>query len=300
MRELQLILNGKSAGRDDVRAAVQRLRSEGLTVAVHVTWESGDAARLASAAALVRETTVVAGGGDGTVNEVLNGFLSARSVASLAILPLGTANDFATSAGLPIHDPYAALLIAATATPKACDVGVVNGRIFLNVASGGFGAEVTAATDAGLKSALGGAAYGIEAVLMAAKPYARSVTITTEAERMDCELVMFAVGNGRQAGGGAQLAPDAFINDGLLDLMVVPNHDHARFVQLLRDLARLKTGHVQGFTRVRARRFTLCADAELQINLDGEPLRAKQFDFEVRPRAVLLVLPTHCPLLQPD
>ena len=130
-RTLTLILNGKSASRDDIRAAVTRLRAEGPSIDVFVTWEAGHAARFARELGGIGNSVIVAGGGDGTVNEVLGGLMAAPAPATMAILPLGTANDFATSAGIPIGDPYAALRLAATGASVPVDVGVMNGRYFL-------------------------------------------------------------------------------------------------------------------------------------------------------------------------
>ena len=167
MKSLELVLNGKSAANENVRKAVYQLRSEGTPVSVHVTWEAGDAARIASSFSGNSDAIVVAGGGDGTVNEVLNGlFSSDKCLCAMAILPLGTANDLASSAGIPLGDPYLALQLAAQTSPHAVDVGVMNNRYFLKVASGGFGAEVTSQTPTALKNVLGGSAYALEAMLM--------------------------------------------------------------------------------------------------------------------------------------
>src|SRR5689334_10641615 len=98
-RRVCLVLHGKAAMRDDVRRAIRAVRDEGFGVDVRVTWEGGDASRFASDAALAGYETVVAGGGDGTVNEVVEGLIErnaeGRSPPILAVLPLGTANDLA-------------------------------------------------------------------------------------------------------------------------------------------------------------------------------------------------------------
>lgn len=299
MKPLHLILNGKSASRPEIRAAVGRLREQGFRIAVSLTWEGGDASRFAQQFGADASTTLVAGGGDGTVNEVLQGLLKVEGrAAALAILPLGTANDFATSAGLPVGDVEAALRVAGTCDSTPCDVGSVGGRWFLNVASGGFGAEVTAHTPSGLKNSLGGAAYGVEAVVMAARRYVRHAHIRTPDEAFSADLAMFAVGNGRQAGGGAVVAPHASIDDGLLDLTLVPAHEAGRFPHLLADLAHMRAGKVEGFRQLRAPRIRIETQEDVQVNLDGEPITGRVFEFEVHPGAVQLVLPEGCPLLQ--
>ena len=118
------------------------MRTDGHGVEVRVTWEPGDATRLtAEAVAQAAQGNIdciVAGGGDGTINEVFAAAYAAGLPAecALGILPLGTANDFAHSAGVPIKDLTAALRVAASAPRRWIDVGLVNGRFFVNLALG--------------------------------------------------------------------------------------------------------------------------------------------------------------------
>jgi diacylglycerol kinase family enzyme len=97
---------------------------------------------------------LVAGGGDGTINEIVNGILEADTSPrmALAVLPLGTANDFSRGCGIPL-EPYDALKLATEGEPVKIDVPSANGVYFANVASGGFGAEVTVGTNPQLKKA---------------------------------------------------------------------------------------------------------------------------------------------------
>jgi len=150
---IRIILHGKAAGDIRLRTAVHALREGGQVVEVRVTWEPGDAVRLTreavADAAPEKIYCVVAGGGDGTINEV---FATAHAAGlpegcSLGLIPLGTANDFAHSAGVPTGDIAAALRIAASAPPRWIDVGLLNGRLFVNLVSGGFGSRVTVETD---------------------------------------------------------------------------------------------------------------------------------------------------------
>ena len=111
---------------------------------MRVTWEDGDARRIVEEALAAGFATLVAGGGDGTLREVAEALARGRGEASLAILPLGTANDFARAAGIPLEPAAALALLDQTARP--IDLGAVNGKLFLNMATGGFGSKVTANT----------------------------------------------------------------------------------------------------------------------------------------------------------
>lgn len=135
-----LILNGKGAGNEELRQAVKRLRAEQITLYVRVTWEHGDAARYVAEAAQLGVGTVVAGGGDGTINEVAAALmqLPAHNRPVLGILPLGTANDFAMACNIP-PSPEQALQLAIKGRSVPIDLAKVNGeRYFINMATGGW------------------------------------------------------------------------------------------------------------------------------------------------------------------
>ena len=138
-RIMRVILNGRAAQDQRLRTAVAQMRERGHRVEVRVTWEAGDARRFAAEAAQARIETIVAAGGDGTLHEVVNGVFDAHEPVRCAIgvLPLGTANDFATACGIPTADLLDALTLIAEGTPVPIDVGMLGERVFINVASGG-------------------------------------------------------------------------------------------------------------------------------------------------------------------
>ena len=124
-RKALLILHGKQALNAEVRAAVQERREEGWQLDVRVTWEAGDAQRLVNEALQAGYPTLIAGGGDGTLRDVAEAMALAKTKASLALLPLGTANDFARAAGVrssPL-DPVPSLEPSSrTSSLKSCRV----------------------------------------------------------------------------------------------------------------------------------------------------------------------------------
>src|SRR5271169_5709468 len=228
MANIRIILHGKAAGDARLRTAVHALRKDGHGVEVRVTWEPGDAARLTAEAVAEAHRggidCIVAGGGDGTINEV---FAAAHAdglpqKCSLGLLPLGTANDFAHSTGIPIDDLTAALRVAASAPPRLIDLGLVNGRVFVNLVTGGFGSRVTVETDPRLKQRLGGLAYAITGIAHFAELSGNRGQFRAEDFSWEGNFLAVAIGNGRQAGGGIPLCPNALIDDGLLDLMILP------------------------------------------------------------------------------
>ena len=298
MKQIRIILNGKGAANPQVRAAIERIRGEGQPLEVRATWESGDAARFAREALDEGVEVLVAGGGDGTINEVSNGILEANASPEMAlgILPLGTANDFARGCGVPL-DPYDALTLAATGSPVAIDVPSVNGVSFVNVASGGFGAEVTVGTPTKLKKAMGGGAYALVGIVTAAKMTPYSGRVSVPGEENEGTFIVMAVGNGCQAGGGLRVTPDARIDDGLMDILFISDfqpQDLGLVMQELEDHS--NTGN----RFVHYRQVTGCqvdVPGKVPINLDGEPYRWDHMTFKIRPRCLPVVLPDGCQLL---
>lgn len=290
---IRLILHGKAAADPRVRTAVHALRNGGHGVEVRVTWEAGDSTRLtAEAVAQSRGTEIdciVAGGGDGTINEVFAAAYAAGLPAecSLGVLPLGTANDFAHSTGVPVQDLTAALQLAASVAPRPIDVGLVNDKPFFNVVSGGFGSRVTVETDPRLKRRLGGLAYAITGVSHFAELAANRGTFRGEDFAWEGQFLALAIGNGRRAGGGIPLCPDALIDDGLLDLTILPQLDHAARLDAVSHLLREgAAGARTELVTARSPWFEYEAEEGLNINLDGEPALLQRFRVSCRPRAL--------------
>lgn len=294
---VRLIINGKKAERADVRDAVHRLRREGHAIDVRVTWERGDAARFVAEAAREGVERVIAGGGDGSVSEIANGLMAVDPAMrpAMAILPLGTANDFATACGVPT-DPVGALALAVRGTPVPVDLARANDGFFVNVASGGFGAAVTADTPVELKNFLGGGAYTIMGLLKAInfRPY--ECAIRTPQGVVEGSVVIGAICNGRQAGGGQPLAPHALIDDGLLDVVFLRPFPVANAPHVAAEITS-RVASAEFVVRLQVPWIELEAREPLPINLDGEPIAEHRIRFAVAPGCLRMVLPADCPCL---
>jgi lipid kinase YegS len=298
MKTIRVILNGKGAANPQVREAINRIRDEGQPLEVRCTWEGGDAARFAQEAIADGIDVLVAGGGDGTIHEVVNGLMSGESAPELAlgVLPLGTANDFARGCGIPL-EPYAALELASEGSPVAIDVPSANGVHFANVASGGFGAEVTVGTNPQLKKAIGGGAYALTGVVTAAKMKPYEGSFVSASESAESSFIALAVGNSRQAGGGVQVTQKAYIDDGLLDLTVVSFFEMRDLGVVIEELQNFDNPANQFVHYRQLESFEIDVPGKLPINLDGEPYRWNRVRFEVKPKALRVVLPEGCPVL---
>lgn len=311
---LCLILNGnalvpQSEQAVALRAAVQRERETGKRLDVRVTWESGDATRMLHEAVDDGVDTVVIGGGDGSLNEVASALLThaqasqTDALPTLGVVPMGTANDFARAAGLP-QDVDEALRLACSTPAMAVGVLRVQGddacRWCINLATGGFGTDVTVQTDPGLKKALGGLAYVITGLGRLGEAEPVTASLRGEGFEWQGPFIALGIGNGRQAGGGQLLCPQACIDDGLLDVTIVPQREDGS--GLLSALgAALAEGRAAALEKlgvqVRLPWLEVSADTPLTLNLDGEPMQARAFRIDCLPSRLRMHLPPDSPLL---
>lgn len=293
-RKAWLILHGKQALNEGVRAAVARLRERGWDLAVRLTWEGGDAGRLVREGLAAGYPTLIAGGGDGTLRDVAEALSRAGGDASLALLPLGTANDFARAAGVPLEPAEALALLERE--PRPVDLGLAGERAFLNMATGGFGSNVTANTPEELKKVLGGAAYLLTGLSRFSEVRSAFGRFHGPGFEWEGEFLALGIGNGRQAGGGHLLCPGALADDGLLDLCIVP-----AALDVVGTLGSLLSGGIHGLRSVvvsaRLPWLEVEAPEGLDLNLDGEPLESRKLRFSARAGALRLHLPERSPLL---
>ena len=294
-RKVQLILNGKAAGHDALQTAVARQREAGHGIEVRVTSEKGDARRFVAEAGEV--DLLIAAGGDGTLNEVVHGLMDLSTVARpvLGVVPLGTANDFATGCGIP-HDPDQALALCMEGKEVPIDVGKANEHWFLNAASIGFGAEITATTPPELKNLLGPVAYGVMGAILAMNVHHYRGTLTLPDREITGSGPMAIVCNGRQTGGGFDVAPRARIDDGLLDVLVVREIPAMALLTAARELQELSPDgeYISYLQTPWAEAYT---EEAIPVNLDGEPVRFANVRYEAVARAIRLIVPPSCPLL---
>ncbi len=291
-----LILNGKSADNLPLRDAIAKLRDEGVEIHVRVTWEKGDAQRYVDEARQLGVETVIAGGGDGTINEVSTALIQSQgcNIPALGILPLGTANDFATSVGIP-DDLDKALKLAIAANATAIDMVQVNDKTcFINMATGGFGTRITTETPEKLKAALGGVSYFIHGLMRMDTLKPDICDIRGEDFHWQGKALVIGIGNGRQAGGGQQLCPTALINDGLLQLRIFTGEELLPGLLSALTQSEDNPNIIDGASSW----FDIRAPHEITFNLDGEPLSGQEFHIEILPAALRCRLPPGCPLLR--
>ena len=252
-----------------------------------MTVGEGDAAAAASRAVDDGVDHLFVGGGDGTLNEVLNGVAripGGLGALHFGVIPLGTGNDFATALGIP-DDIDQAIAQLFDAPPRALDVGKVNDRYFINVSAGGFIAEVSDAVNPQLKSLTGKIAYllGGAQVVLNYEPVASTVQVSgTQESRL---LHTFAVCNSRLVGGGRLIAPDAIVDDGRLDVCLIESMPTVEFLALLRRVSSGEHLDDPRVTYVQATEIELGFDRPIKVNTDGQVFEAERCAYSILPGA---------------
>src|SRR3954470_21049504 len=280
-KHIALIVHGGRADRTDIRHLVSWVRDKGHFVEVFSTYERGEAAAFASDAARRGVDVVVAAGGDGTLNEVVNG-LDGYDVP-LGIIPVGTANDFARQVGIPA-DADRAMDVILQRKPRRFDTATLNGRRFLNVSTGGFGAEATAETPAAAKESLGSVAYAITGIRKFADFKPNWARFAGDGFHYEGDFLMFAVGLTRSTGGGTMVTPMAEADDGYFDLCIVEGMSRG---EVARTALKVKRGeHVgeAGVHYVQLKGVTIEGREPMPVNVDGEMSNARRLVYRARSR----------------
>lgn len=259
-----------------------------------MTKDPGEATKLARDAANDGFEFVIAAGGDGTLNEVVNGVAAHLDRVSVGLIPLGTGNDFARMLDLP--DSVAACLeVVARGHVRKIDLVRVTSdqvRYCLNVSAGGFSGVVDEKLTADIKKSWGPLAYlrcAAEA-LPELRAY-RTEILLDDATPLDLDLYNVIVANGRYVAGGTAVAPEASIDDGLLDIVLVPENSAGDIALVAAQIALGTHLDSEGVVFRRAAKISVKSTPGMWFNVDGELVGNAPAVFEVLPRALQFLAP---------
>jgi diacylglycerol kinase (ATP) len=269
----------------------ERLRTIVRDLDITLTASADDAERAAARAADDGCDALYVAGGDGTLNAVLRGLAARDALRAMPIgvIPFGTGNDFVKA--LDVGDqPDLALEALVASRVIDVDIGMLNDRPFANTSAGGFIADVSEQVTESLKDVTGKLAYliGGAKALFGTAPFTARLIINDarhggEAARA-LDMQMFVASNARFIGGGYEIAPRALIDDGLLDVLVVPRMSMLDFVGVLQGLAAGDVRHPE-VLHFRGASFDLEFDRAVHVNADGELLEASCCRYRVLPAA---------------
>ena len=232
---------------------------------------------------------VIVGGGDGTLNAVVDSVVEAD--LPLGILPLGTANDLARTLNIPISMKGACDVIA-NGSLKSIDLGWVNGKHFFNVASIGLSVDITNKLTRCLKKRWGVLAYGITAIQVLSQTRRLNATIKIDQEHLPVNTIQIAIGNGKYYGGGMAIANDAAIDDQRLDLYSIELQYWWQIFPLLWHLPQGQHNHLQWVRTIEGKEIEIHTHKSHDINTDGEITTITPAKFKVIPHALKVFVPT--------
>lgn len=263
---LLLINQHSRKGRIDAARATQLLQQSGLILLEPAYDDSRPYSELITAYASQVDLVIV-GGGDGTLNAAAAGLM--QTGLPLGILPLGTANDFARTLGIPTQLEQAVSIICQGHV-RFVDLGEVNGHLFLNVSSIGFSAELARNLTAQAKKRWGVLGYAFAAlrILRQSRPF--SATLHHEGEAIAIKTVQVSVGNGRFYGGGMTVEQSAVPDDGLLDVYSLELKRSWQLLALFPYLRRGTHGRWRNVRTFSTTALTLHTRRPHYINADGE------------------------------
>ena len=264
-----------------------RVESVARGCVICATSRAGEAEVLARHAAEEGFEKIVAAGGDGTINEVVNGL--AGSNAALGLLPIGTMNVFATELGLPAHDLKLCWNIIQGENTRLVDLPSANGKYFVQLAGVGLDAQVVKETSLTLKRNFGPLSYLISAAQIAARQPPRLFLESENSSIKEGSFVL--VGNGRLYGGPFPFFKHAIIDDGLFDVIVFKQLGYLEIIKYLQDVVFSSEIRVPEIEYFQTRRLRVTSDSEVPVELDGELVGSCPVEFQVRERTLRVLAP---------
>jgi diacylglycerol kinase (ATP) len=297
-----LIVNPTSGPWDvqrELPAVLNHLEVHGWRTTLHQTESAGEATELAKKAREQDLDAVLVVGGDGTINEVINGL--AESDVLLGVLPGGTGNVWAKELGLPTRSPLHLMPLVDSVrnlvpgSVRRIDLGKANGRYFLQWMGIGLDAEVTYAMEPRTRRQrrLGAVAYVAAGLTTAANMAGIRTRIHIDDETIYRRTILIVISNSQLYGGMVRIATDARLDDGLLDLNVFSG---TGFRSVIRAAMGIITGlHIRDprHSFYRGRKILIKTDRPMAVHVDGEPFGTTPLECEVVPRALSILIPQH-------
>lgn len=272
MKRARVIYN-PTAGREVIRRhlgeVLEKLEKAGYEASAHATTCEGDATAAAEEAVRRGFDVVIAAGGDGTLNEVVEGIGRFEKRPKVGLIPVGTTNDFARALRIPREiDDAVDIICKGDSIPV--DVGMMNDRYFINIAGGGRMTELTYEVPSRLKTVIGQLAYYLKGIEMLPSIHSSHLRIEYDGNVFDEEAMMFLIGLTNSVGGFEKLAPDSSINDGYFTLLILKKCNIAEFIRVVTLASRGEHLDDPLVVYAKAKKIVVTSKDEVQLNLDGE------------------------------
>jgi diacylglycerol kinase (ATP) len=282
-----IVILNPAAGNEEAKHWQERVESVVRGCPVRVTSHSVEAQALARHAVEEGFGKIVAAGGDGTVNEVVNGI--GGSSAALGVLPIGTVNVFAMELGLPSHNLDLCWDIVQGDNMRLVDLPRANKRSFVQLAGVGLDAQVVKETSLAFKRSFGPLSYLISAAQIAAR---QPPKLFIESENTSVEEGSFVlIGNGRVYGGPFPFFKHAIIDDGLFDVVVFKRLGYLEIIKYLQDVVFSSDIRVPEIEYFHTRRLRITSEQDVPVELDGELAGNCPVDFQIQEKALRVLAP---------
>jgi len=297
----ELIINLTAGGgkpRSHLKTIFKYLKENGFNFKVSYTSHHGEATELAQKAADKGVDLIISVGGDGTVNEIVNGIMKSDNNPTLGIIPLGWANDFIKSVNIP-PDVTQACKILVQGKTKKIDVGVINKKIyFANICGVGFDAEVAQYANQ-IKNRhpnwriLSAFIYIFATIKKLLSPFrCYKVKIKIDQQEIQTKILFIAISNGKIYGGRFKITPEAILDDGLLDICLVEEMGRFKYLSIIPKVFKGIHGGIKGISFYKAKEIIVQSSELILAQVSGEVIEGqKKFTITLQPKKLKLIVP---------
>ena len=273
MRKLARIIYNPTSGKELFKRTLPdvliKLEKAGFETSAYATEKIGDATTEAKRCLTQDYDVLIAAGGDGTLNEVINGIAEHPNRPKIGIIPMGTVNDFGRALHLP-NDIMSAIDVIIEGHSTRVDIGKMNSRYFINLAAGGQLTQVSYETPSRLKSIVGPFAYYIKGFEMLPQMKAVDLRIEYDDEVFQGEALLFLLGLTNSMAGFEKLVPDAKLDDGYFTLIIVEKANLAELGHIMTLASRGEHIKHPKVHYKKAKSINISSFIDLQLNVDGE------------------------------
>ncbi|WHX39943.1 diacylglycerol kinase family lipid kinase [Mesobacillus sp. AQ2] len=282
--------SGKEKANDYAEKIEETLRNNYEDIEIRRTEKEGDAAAFATEACVALYDAVIAMGGDGTINEAINGLAEQAHRPALGIIPLGTVNDFARALNIPL-EPYEAISILEEQYLRPVDVGKVNESYFANVLAVGAIAEASYNVSAEQKTKLGPLAYFMEGTKSFLNGEAIKISVEHEGGKWEGETFLLLTALTNSVGGFEALAPEADVNDGKFHTFIIKKLSIPKIATLIPSLLRGELEESKEVEYIRTSYLNVSSNKPHVVNIDGEEGEPLPFSAKVLPGHLNIFVP---------
>ncbi|WP_110114829.1 diacylglycerol kinase family protein [Bacillus sp. CGMCC 1.16541] len=293
MKKAMIILNpssGKEQAAEHKKQITETLEGVGYEVSIRVTEQEGDAKRFAQGSCDEKFDAVISVGGDGTLNEVVNGLAEKSHRPTLGILPLGTLNDFARALQIPLESEQAIAMLEKQYT-KEVDICKIENQYFTNIMAVGALPQATSNVSVEQKTMLGPLAYVVEGLKTLVNKETFHLQMKHDNGEWEGQAILVLASLTNTAGGFEKFAPDAEVNDGLMRSMIIKDVRLTKLPVLAMSLLKGEHIHDPAVEYVHTRKLSLVADYDLTSNIDGERGPSLPVELTVLPKHLSVFVP---------